>query len=267
MFIDTHAHVADAAFDADREEVIARARAAGVTLQIEIAESPETWDAAIALADRYSDIYVSLGIHPHHAHEIGPAEWPEVSKRLKALLKHPKMVAIGEFGLDYFRMRNTKEQQDYLFKRQLELAREAQKPIVIHCREAHDDIQKGLAEFYPDATFSQRCEKPHGVIHCFTGSLRDAQIYLAHGFYLGIDGPLTYPNSKQLRENVAQIGLDRLVLETDSPYLPPQSHRGQRNEPHYLPAVAAEIASVKKISREAVAAATTANARALFRLD
>lgn len=266
MFIDTHCHIADAKFDLDREDALARAKAAGVRILVEIAESPQTWDAAIALADRYPHIYASLGIHPHHAHEVGPAQWPTVSKRLKELLQHPKVMAIGEFGLDYFRMQNTKEQQDFLFKNQLELAREMGKPIVIHCRDAHADTQKGLAVFYPDASYGAACPKPHGVIHCFTGSLEDAQMYLARGFYLGIDGPVTYPNSKQLQENVGAVSLDRLVLETDSPYLPPQSHRGQRNEPRHIPAVAAAIASLKKIGQEKVAETTTANAKALFRL-
>jgi len=266
MLVDTHCHVADAQFDADRDTVLARARKAGVGLFIEIAESPDTWDAAIALADRHSDVYASLGIHPHHAHEVVPTEWPAISSRLKELLKHPKVLAVGEFGLDYFRMQNTKEQQDYLFKRQLELAREAGKPIVIHCRDAHEDTQKGLFEFFPNVSGGHALPKPNGVIHCFTGTWTDAQAYLLHGFMLGIDGPVTYPNSKQLKENVARLPLERMVLETDSPYLPPQSHRGQRNDPSHIPTIAAAIAELKHTTPEAVGAATTANARALFRL-
>ncbi len=124
MFVDTHLHVADKQFDSDRSAVIQRARDAGVTTFIEIAESPNTWDAAIALASQYPFVYASLGIHPHHAHEAGPDRWPELSKKLRELLKHPKAVAIGEFGLDYFRMQNTKEQQDYIFRQQLDLAKE-----------------------------------------------------------------------------------------------------------------------------------------------
>src|SRR6266704_2215854 len=137
MLTDTHAHIADAKFEADRDAVIARARDAGVTTLIEIAESPEMWDAAVKLAETHPFIYTSLGIHPHHAHEVGPAEWPVLSQKLRRLLQHPKVVAIGEFGLDYFRMQNTQEQQDFLFRRQLELARDTRKPIVIHCRDAH----------------------------------------------------------------------------------------------------------------------------------
>ena len=138
MFVDTHCHVADAKFETDRAGVLERATKAGVLTLIEIAESPESWDAAVALTEKYPFVYASLGIHPHHAHEAGPEKWPELaSKRLRELLKHPKVVAIGEFGLDYFRMQNTKEQQDYLFRQQLDLAKELKKPIVIHCRDAH----------------------------------------------------------------------------------------------------------------------------------
>jgi TatD DNase family protein len=266
MFVDTHLHVADTQYDADREATLERARAGGVTTLVEIAESPETWDAAVALADEHPFIYASLGIHPHHAHEAGPDRWPELSKKLRPLLKHPKVVAIGEFGLDYFRMQNTKEQQDYLFRRQLDLAKELGKPIVIHCRDAHADLQKTLAEYYPETSFERSCPQPKGTIHCFTGTWEDAQTYLSRGFVLGIDGPVTYPNSEQLKENVTRLPLERMVLETDSPYLPPQSHRGQRNEPAYIPTIAAAVADLKRRSIEEVARATTTNAKALFRL-
>jgi len=134
MLIDTHLHVADEQFNVDRHQVLQRAISSGVTTLIEIAESPGGWEAAVELADMHPFIYASLGIHPHHAHEAGPDRWPELARKLRELLKHPKVVAIGEFGLDYFRMQNTKEQQDYLFRRQLDLAQELGKPIVIHCR-------------------------------------------------------------------------------------------------------------------------------------
>src|ERR1041384_6371105 len=169
MFVDTHLHVADSKFDADRETVIERAFDAGVTILIEIAESPDTWDAAVALADKYAFIYASLGIHPHHAHEVAPDRWPTLERQMRDLLKHPKVVAIGEFGLDYFRMQNTKEEQDYLFRRQLDLAQELAKPIVIHCREAHADTQKALVEYSPGPLYARTCPKPRGVIHCFSG--------------------------------------------------------------------------------------------------
>jgi TatD DNase family protein len=266
MFIDTHAHVADEKFDADRDAVIARARDAGVITLVEIAESPEMWDAAVQLAESHPFVYASLGIHPHHAHRIGPAEWPTLAAKLRRLLLHPKVVAIGEFGLDYFRMQNTREQQDYLFRRQLELAREMVKPIVIHCREAHADLQKGLAEFYPETSFDIECPRPAGVIHCFSGEWSDAQAYMLRGFHLGFDAPVTYPSSKLLKEVVMRMPLPRMVLETDSPYLPPQTHRGQRNEPAYLPAVAETIGSIKRKTTADVARVTSENAFNLFRL-
>jgi TatD DNase family protein len=266
MLIDTHAHIADAKFDADRDAVIGRAREAGVTTLVEIAESPETWDAAVRLAESHPFIYASLGIHPHHAHEVGPQEWPSVSQKLRQLLQHPKVVAVGEFGLDYFRMQNTAEQQDYLFRRQLELARELRKPIVIHCREAHADTQKALLEFYPETSAAMDCPRPAGVIHCFSGAWPDAQTYMFHGFVLGFDGPVTYPSSKTLKEVVLRMPLQRMVLETDSPYLPPQTHRGQRNEPAHLAAVAQAVGELKRKETTQVAQVTSDNARRLFRL-
>lgn len=275
MFVDTHCHVADTKFDADRSLVLARAVEAGVSTLVEIAESPETWDAAVALAEAHPFIYASLGIHPHHAHEAGPDRWPELSKRLRDLLRRPKVVALGEFGLDYFRMQNTREQQDYLFRQQLDLARELQKPIVIHCREdaassneegAHAAVQRVLFDYYPETSYAIPLPHPNGVIHCFSGTWENAQAYLLHGFMLGVDGPVTYPNSKLLKENVTRLPLERIVLETDAPYLPPQTHRGQRNEPSYLPAVAHAVGGLKPKTTQEIAAITTANAKALFRL-
>lgn len=283
MFIDTHLHVADAQFEADRDAVLERARQAKVSTFIEIAESSASWDAAVALADRHPFVYVSLGIHPHHAHEAGPDAWPALEEKFRRLLAHPKVVAVGEFGLDYFRMRNTQEQQMFLFRKQLELARELKKPIVIHCREneagrgegakpqsdapsAHRDVQKALIEFFPEKHMAMELERPNGVIHCFSGTWGDAQTYLMHGFLLGVDGPVTYPSAKTLQENVMRMPLQRMVLETDSPYLPPQGHRGQRNEPSHIPFIADTIGTIKRRSLEEVARQTSANARALFRL-
>jgi len=289
MFVDTHLHIADAKYETDRVTVLERARTAGVSLLVEIAESPGSWEAAVELAEMHPAIYASLGIHPHHAHEAGADRWPELSRKLRELLKHPKVVAIGEFGLDYFRMQNTKEQQDYLFRRQLDLAQELGKPIVIHCREgfaspptplssgegsrrrgeaesAHSDVQKALKEYYPAAAYARICPQPKGVIHCFSGTWEDAQAYLAHGFMLGIDGPVTYPNSRVLKETVLQLPLERIVLETDSPYLPPQTYRGQRNEPSYIPIIADAIALMKHMTTEEIGRQTTLNAKALFRL-
>lgn len=277
MFIDTHCHLSDKQFDPDREAIVWRALAAQVSTLIEIGDSPDIWEAAVALAERHPFVYAGLGIHPHHAHQAGPAEWPALEKRLRALLRHPKVVAVGEFGLDYYRMRNTQEQQDFLFHRQLSLAKELDKPVIIHCREAdpspapgrsaHADIQRAIAEFFPEKDMALECQAPMGVVHCFSGAWSDAQIYMQRGFLLGIDAPLTYPSAKGLQQNVLRMPLQRLLLETDSPYLPPQTHRGQRNEPAHIPAIAEAVAALKRLTTEAVARQTTQNARRLFRLS
>lgn len=266
MFVDTHAHIADAKFEPDREAVIQRAKDAGVLTLVEIAESPDTWEAAVALTEQHPHIYASLGIHPHHAHHAGPQEWPSLSRKLRELLKRPKVVAVGEFGLDYYRMENSKEQQDYLFNQQLDLAQESGKPIVIHCRDAHGDTQKRLNERYPGQQYAKSAAATPGTIHCFTGTWEDAQTYLMHGFMLGIDGPVTYPNGKLLQENVSRLPMERMILETDSPYLPPQAFRGQRNEPAYIPIIAEAVGALKHKTTDEVARQTTANAKALFRL-
>ncbi len=286
MFTDTHCHLADTQFDADREAAIGRALQAGVTILVEIAESPDMWEAAVDLAEKKPGVFASLGIHPHHAHQAGPREWPGLSRRLREYLKRPKVVAVGEFGLDYFRMQNSKEQQDYLFSQQLDLAREVGKPAVIHCREAerhaspgssvprpqetgggaHADIQKKLRERYPNAPDTPSAAKPQGTIHCFSGTWQDAQTYMGHGFLLGIDGPVTYPNSKPLQGHVARLPLESLILETDAPYLAPQLFRGQRNEPAYIPIIAEAVGALQHKTTEEVARQTTANAKALFRL-
>jgi len=282
MFIDTHAHLADSQFDADRDAAIGRAREAGVATLIEIAESPAGWDAAVKLVEQHPFMYASLGIHPHHAHEVSPDAWPALRARLQTLLRHPRVVAVGEFGLDYFRMQNTKAAQQFIFREQLRLAQELDKPVVIHCREAerpavetasgpapegaHADIQKALREFYPETSSCLERLSPVGVVHCFSGTWQDAQTYLMHGFHLGVDAPVTYPSARLLQQNVLRLPLERMVLETDSPYLPPQTQRGKRNEPSYLPVVAAAVGSLKRKTLEDVAAQTTRNARALFRL-
>lgn len=264
MFTDTHLHLADKQFEADRDAVVERARAAGVTTLIEIAESPSMWDPAIRLAEHYPFVFASLGIHPHYAHEFGSEGWSRIEQRFRELLRHPKVVAVGEFGLDYFRMRNTKEQQDFLFRRQLELAGACGKPVILHCRDAHPDLQKAIAQAFPDTSLARVCPKPVGVVHCFSGAWEDAQTYLMHGFMVGIDAPVTYPKSDLLRQNVQRLPLERIVLETDAPYLPPQTHRGQRNEPAHIPAIGAEVAALKRKSADEVAKQTTLNAKALF---
>jgi len=179
MFVDTHLHVADAKFDADREAVLERASQAGVSTFVEIAESPQTWDAAVALAEKFPSIYAGLGIHPHHAHEAGPDEWPELSKKLRELAEAAESDGDRRIWPRLFPDAEYERAAGLCFRRQLELAKELNKPIVIHCREnnvggsgsAHADVQKAIAEFYPKTSYERVSAVPPGVIHCFFRNL------------------------------------------------------------------------------------------------
>jgi len=263
-FVDSHTHIDNVRFDADREAVIQAALAGGVTRMVDPGCDLSSSRSALALAKAYPGIiFAGVGVHPHDAKTYTD----EVEIALREMVQEPEVVAIGEFGLDYFRMQNTPEQQAYLFRQQLSLAKELHKPIVIHCRDAHTDVQKAIAEFYPETSIHMDCPQPVGVIHCFSGVWSDAQTYLMHGFYLGIDAPVTYPSAKALQEVVNRVPLQRIVLETDSPYLPPQAFRGQRNEPAHIPIIAEAVSTLKYKSTTDIAEATTLNARRLFRIQ
>lgn len=250
MYIDTHAHVLDTRFDADREETFARAADKDVRHIIEVACDPSLWEKAVSLTEQRPSVRCVLGIHPQDA----KLATPELLERLETLCRGEHIVGVGETGLDYYYENSPRDVQQVVFRQSIEIARKTEKPIIIHCRQAYDDLLKILSGTAPLP----------GVIHCFSGSLDEAKQLTAMGFYIGIDGPATYPSAKALKEVVRALPLDVLLLETDSPYLPPQSFRGKRNEPSYLPLVAKEVATLKDIPVEAVAAATTANARKLF---
>jgi len=256
MLIDTHTHLNDARFDADRAETIKRAKAAGVSNIIEIACDPQKWDEALKLSAANRGIYCSLGIHPQEAKQCTP----ELFEQLEQLLKNPSVIALGETGFDYHYENSSRNTQKEVFIKHIELSIKIGKPLVIHCRpsssagkDAYDDLIQILKE--------RPCR---GVIHCFSGSVAEAVELAAIGYYLGIDGPITYPKSEILREVVKQIPLDRLLTETDSPYLPPQGFRGKRNEPSYIEHIAKEIARIKGIGLYEVEKTTAANATALF---
>jgi TatD DNase family protein len=251
MLIDTHAHLTDARFDTDRAETIKRAKDAGISNIIEIACDPQKWDKALKLSKDNPGIYCALGLHPQDA----KLYTPELFAQLEQLVKDPTVVALGETGFDYHYENSPRNTQNEVFIRHIEISVKTGKPLVIHCREAYPDLI-GILKNY-------NCR---GTIHCFSGSVAEALELVTLGYYLGIDGPLTYPKSEILREVVKQIPLDRLVIETDSPYLPPQSFRGKRNEPYYIEHIAKEIARIKNIGLDAVGSATTANAVALFNL-
>ena len=247
---DTHCHLHLRQFDLDRDEVMARAEANGVTKIIEVGIDLESDKEAIALATRYPHLYAAVGVHPHEAGEAKGETWAE----LRTLASKPRVVAIGETGLDYYRNYSPQEKQKESLKRQLSLARELKKPVILHDREAHDDLLAMIEEHGEGLT---------GVFHCFSGGLAMAEKCLEMGFYISIAGPVTYRNAHRLQELARTLPLERLLLETDSPFLSP--FRG-RNEPANVRTVAQKIAELRGLSWEEVARTTTGNAALLFGL-
>lgn len=248
MLVDTHAHLDNEAFAADLPAVLDRAREAGVDRIVTIGTDLESSRRARALAEAHPQIWFAAGIHPHDADRPGEVD------ALREIASHPRAVALGETGLDLAKNYSSVPNQKDLFVRHLEIARDLDKPVTIHCREAH-------AMLYPIL----RGHAPlRGVIHCFSGSWEDAELYLGLNFYLSIAGPVTYPSAKGLRETLQRIPLDNLLVETDCPFLPPQKFRGQRNEPSYVRYAAEEIAAVQGIPVEEVLKVTSRNARSLF---
>ena len=256
--IDSHAHIDFPQFDEDRAAMLERARAAGVTtlLAIGTGPGPEKLDAALPYAEQHDWIYTSVGIHPHEAKEVTP----EHLERVAALARHPKVIAWGEIGLDYHYDHSPRETQHRVFREQLALARTARLPIILHCREAWADCLNVLDEEWRSSGLG-------GILHCFTGTLEEAQRGLDMGFYVSFAGNMTYPKAAELREVARALPLDRLLVETDAPYLAPQAYRGKRNEPAYVAEVARTLASVRNLPPKEVAAATARNFRRLFRLD
>ncbi len=250
--IDTHAHLDDRAFDKDRPALIARLHSDGVGV-VTVGASLESSCEAVRLAERHRTIWATVGVHPHGAKYVTP----EVLRELEDLAKTPRVVAVGEIGLDYYRDLSPRDVQRSVFAEQLEVAKRLGLPVVLHNRQSIDDLLAILR----NAGRSHR-----GVVHSFLGDAALAETFLALGLYLGVGGPLTYPANEALRDAVRRVPLERLVLETDCPYLTPVPHRGQRNEPAYIELVAAEIARIRGISIDEVARRTTANAITLFGL-
>lgn len=245
--VDTHCHLDDQKFDADRAQVIERALAAGVELMMAIGTGGEL-DVAIQQAERYPFIYATIGVHPHDAAKATP----DTFARLRDLASHPKVLAVGEIGLDYHYDFSPRDVQRSVFERQLEIASEFHKPIVIHTREAWED------------TLAQVTALPHGgIMHCFTGDAAQARQALNLGFHLSFGGVLTFPKAESLREAARITPEDRLLVETDCPYLAPVPHRGKRNEPAFVVATARRLAEVRGATPEAIAECTTRNFRAL----
>jgi TatD DNase family protein len=255
--IDTHAHLDDERFAADLREVLSRAAAAGVTRVLAVATTAASSRQCIALAERHpAQLRASIGIQPNHVAEEAPTAWDEVL----ALAERPEVVALGETGLDRYWDRTPFAQQEDFFARHLELSRRTGRSVIIHCREAEADVVRMLrADF-------DRHGPVRAVMHSFTGDQATAQACLDMGLYLSFAGMLTYKNAQALREVAAQVPLERLLVETDCPYLAPVPVRGKRNEPAFVAHTAACLAGLVGVSPEVLAEQTTRNARALFGL-
>ena len=251
---DTHAHYDSGGFNADRDEVVASLPAAGVQLVVNPGCDVESSRKAVELAEKYPHIYAAVGIHPGDCAGTDDAALAEI----RELAGHQKVVAIGEIGLDYYWEDNPpKEFQQMVFRRQIELALELDLPVIVHDREAHGDSMDIILE-YPDL---------RGVFHCYSGSPEMAQELLKRGWYLGFDGPITYKNAKRAPEVVAITPLDRIVIETDAPYLTPVPYRGKRNDSRYLPYVLEKLAEWKGISVEEMERITWENGLRLYGME
>jgi TatD DNase family protein len=255
--IDSHAHIDFPQFAEDRDAMLERARAAGVStlLAIGTGPGPEKLDAALPFAEQHDWIFATVGIHPHEAQEVTPQHLDQ----LAILAKHPKVIAWGEIGLDYFYDHSPRDIQDRVFRDQLALARQARLPIIIHCRDAWSDCLSVLEEVWRPAGFG-------GILHCFTSTLEDARRGLEMGFMISFAGNSTYPKAQNLRDVAKALPLENILIETDAPYLAPQGYRGKRNEPAYVGEVAKAIANVRNLRTQEVASATAANFRRFFGL-
>ncbi len=249
--VDSHAHLDFPQFDDDREAVIERARRAGVVAIVNIGTSLSSSRASVGLAEEYDFVYAAVGIHPHHADTADRGALDD----LRALAHHPKVVAIGEIGLDYYRDYSPRPVQRRAFREQLELAAELGQPVVIHSREAHQEVFAALQAW-----------EGSGVLHTYSAGQERLDAALEMGFLVGLSGPVTYRNAQRLRDVARTVPLDRLLVETDCPYLTPERHRGRRNEPAYVRHVVEAIGEARGEPMERVANATTENAQRLFEL-
>jgi TatD DNase family protein len=269
MFIDSHAHLEGNRYDSDREEVLTRARQNGIAAYLAIGngDGPETANCGIQLAEKYDGkadyprIWASVGVHPHEASLANDT----TDSQMLQWARHPKVIAWGEIGLDYFYDHSPREIQKTVFVKQMELAQASKLPIIIHCRpsdnstNAWDDCLKLIAEHWLPSGLG-------GILHCFTGSVEHARRALDMGFMISFAGNITFPKAQPIRDAAQIVPLDRTLIETDSPYLAPIPHRGQRNEPSYVKEVARQIGELRGVSSEEIGSHTTQNFYKFFEL-
>jgi len=253
MFIDSHAHLDDQQFQADLEEVLTRASAARVKYIVNVGYNLSSSEKSLELAKAYSNIYAVVGIHPHAAKEATAKTY----QRLGELAQEDKVRALGEMGLDYYWDNSPRDVQQRVFREQIRLAKELHLPIVIHDRDAHGDIISILQE--------EKASFVGGILHCFSGSWEMAELCLKMGFYLSFAGPLTFNNAKNILEVAKKVPLERILTETDSPYLTPNPWRGKRNEPARVVLVAEKIAALRGETPEKIGQITIENARKILR--
>lgn len=255
MLVDTHTHLYDEQFETDREDVIQRAKENGVNVLINAGCDVETSKTCIQLAEQVEGLYAMVGIHPCDIMGVTEATIAEI----ELLTKHPKVVGIGEIGLDYYWDDTPRDFQQEVLRWQLRLARTLKLPVSIHCRDAYGAILPILKE--------EHIEEMGGVMHCFSGSLEMAHIFMNMNLHISFGGPVTFKNAHKTQAVAKEIPLERLLIETDAPYLTPTPYRGKRNESGYVKYIAEKIAHLKGVNFETVAQATTQNAYKLFGLD
>lgn len=252
MLFDTHAHMNDPVFDEDREAMILSLKDKGVENVMNVGCCLESSGDCIALAEKYPFVYASVGSHPDSADEVNE----EVIEKYRTMAQHEKVLAIGEIGLDYYYETVPREIQQKAFRMQMELAKELDMPVIVHERNAHDDGMRIVKDF----------KGVTGVFHCYSGSAEMARQLVNMGWYIGFTGVLTFKNARKAVETAERIPLDRIVIETDCPFMAPEPFRGKRNDPGYLYRMAERLAEIRGISVEEVHAVTTENARRLYRL-
>jgi TatD DNase family protein len=264
MFVDSHAHLEGERFATDREQVIAHARESGVKNIVAIGngDGPANFDCGIQLAEKYDFIYATIGIHPHEANQADQAAYD----RMAQLARHPKVIAWGEIGLDYYYDHSPRDTQKQVFARQMELAATAKLPIVIHCRpsdnseNAWDDCLSMIEEQWAPKGLG-------GILHCFTGNLAQAKRALDMGFMISFAGNITFPKAQQIRDAALEVPLDRMLIETDSPYLAPVPNRGKRNEPAFVKETARKLGELRGLSMEEIGEQTSHNFYNFFKLS